>query len=72
MMKLVKAAGLGLTLTLVAAGGVLAAEEMACCKDKKPCCEQTKDGKPMKCCDGHKDHPKPDAPKPAPEHQHQH
>ncbi|WP_309087244.1 ammonium transporter family protein [Phenylobacterium sp.] len=72
MMKLLKSAAVGLTLSLMAAGAVAAAEEMACCKDKKPCCDQMKDGKPMPCCDGHKAQPKPDAPKPAPEPQHQH
>lgn len=73
-MNLWKSAAFGLALAVLGAGGALAAEEMACCKDKKPCCEQMKDGKPMPCCDGHKtEAPKPDAPKPpAGEHQHQH
>lgn len=75
-MRHMKAALLGVSLSLFVGGAALAATD--CCDEKgKPCCEE-KDGKKMPCCDKHnadkKDADAPKAPKPAPdphaEHQH--
>ncbi|HET6398212.1 MAG TPA: ammonium transporter family protein [Candidatus Thermoplasmatota archaeon] len=69
-MKLLKSAAIGVALSVLGAGAALAAEEMACCKDKAPCCDKVNEkGEKMACCEKHKDH----APQqPAPEHDHGH
>jgi hypothetical protein len=75
-MKLLRSAALGAVLAVLGAGAALAAD---CCDGKAPCCEKKDDkGQPMPCCDKHKaeapktETPAPDAPKPAPEHDHRH
>lgn len=66
-MNVLKSAGLALVLSMMAAGGAVAAE---CCKKGAPCCEQKEGQAPKPCCKDHAETPKPDAP--TSEHQHQH